>query len=239
MGLAWAGGCGSDDPPPEDDEGQGCPEDLLNEVQIIQNAVAAFDAYVDRHVRAATPACVAIIEDLGGTPPPVSLSDPTADDLTQACGAARQIVVTEVMNQAAFSIEITDAPCATNESLDACTIACGFGQACDTLCPALAVLETECPSPTVTVSAAQTFKDTLETNLPKIAPLANENPNIQSAVGSLNMSFSVVLSGLDEEPMCTAQREEVAGAQMNVGPTQTEHSSAASTVANFLAALEQ
>ena len=121
VGFISVVGCDSEEPPPEDDEGTTCPEDLLNEVQIIQNAVAAFDSYVDRHVKAATPACNAIIQDLGGNPPPTNPTDPTVEELTASCGAARQIVQTQVMMQSQFSFSITDPTCNTQESQDACT----------------------------------------------------------------------------------------------------------------------
>lgn len=229
--------CSSDEPLPSDDEGDVCPEELAAEAQVIQNAAAAFRTYVDRHLSAATPGCVAIVEDLGENPPNVA-PKPTAEDLGAACGAARQIVATEIMDQAIFSIDIPDVACpADTAALDACELACGFGPSCDTICPAKATLETVCAKPLVTVEAATVFKTTLEENLPDIAPLVKENPSIQSATMLLNAAFTAVLGSLDDDPRCGAERDAVAAAQMTFAPTQTEHVTAAATVANLLAAL--
>lgn len=239
-GLAAAApaSCSSDEPLPSDDEGDVCPEELADEAQVIQNAAAAFRTYVDRHLSAATPGCVAIIEDLGGNPPNVA-PKPTADDLGAACQAARQIVITEIMDQAIFSIDIPDVPCPADAATqDACELACGFGPSCDQICPAKATLETVCAKPMVTVDAATVFKATLEQNLPDIAPLAKENPSIQSATALLTSAFTAVLGDLDGEPLCGAERDAVAAVQVTFGPTQTEHVTAAATVANLLAALK-
>lgn len=224
---------------PEDDEGKVCPDNLVSETLVIQNAVEAFRAYVDRQVNATTPACVALIDDLGGSAPPTSPTAPTVEELGAACQTARQLVVQEVMLHAGFTLSVGDATCATQASQDACELACGFGPTCGSLCPAVATFETVCDPPAVQVSAAQPFRATLETRLPAVAPLSVENPNIQAATGLLNMALINVLEGLDKEPLCAGERDAVAAAQMQLGPIQSQHATAAGHVANFLSALMQ
>jgi hypothetical protein len=225
-------GCSEDEPP----ERPVCPEPRAVEARIVEDAVVAFDAYMARQLGAAAPACAAIIEDLRGTPPAVS-AQPTVEELEMACGLAKQAVQDRIPDQAVFDVSIGEGGCDTARALKDCEDACGEAPSCALSCPALATLATACDAPPVTVMADEELEAALTENLPSVAPLVNENPQVQSAANMLNMALVEVLASLDGEALCGTERDAVAAARKDLGPLQDEHAAAAGIVADFLATM--
>ena len=217
-----------------------CPNDVATRANLAAEAVTGFGAYLQGHLDRATPACGAIVEDLGGSAPPFTPSMPSVEELATACGQARSAVTVAVMDQAVFMIDIPITLCPPDPAARAdCLAECGAHASCEGLCEIKARVETTCEPLMITVTAATEFKETLETNLPSIAPLEVENTKVREGVTELDGALTDLLVELDADPDCSTLREVVTTSKNAVPPLQTDHAAASGTVANLLDALLQ
>jgi hypothetical protein len=242
--LRWLAGiglvslCACSDDPPADDGGQVCPDALANQVTAAEDAVAEFDTYLADRLSVAVPACVAIIEALGGNPPPTS-QVPTVDEIEAACQGARQEIQSELAAGGGFEITVTATPCTQNaEAQAACEMACGLGDACDAICPARAAYETSCPNPSVVVMAAEPIKGSLEANLPTVAVLSFESDAIVASTTTFLGALNPLITDLDADPLCAGARDATETTQSEGVSAQTSHARSATAARNLVQTLQ-
>jgi hypothetical protein len=236
--LATLAPAGCSDDAPADDGGQVCTDDLAKQVAASADAVAAFEAYIDDRLAVAVPACVAIIEALGGNPPPTS-AVPTVEEIEAACQTARQEIQQELAAGGGFTITVTEMPCTANtEAQNTCEMACGIGEACGSICPARAAYETSCPPPAVMVISAEPVKSSLETHLPTIGVLDVESDAIVATTTTFLSALNPLITKLDADPLCAAERDATEATQSAGVTAQTAHARSASAAANLISTLQ-